>query len=132
MPSLEIREMPFQERYDKTLDFMALFESFVPAFVRYRLDDEAEIELRRRWREGREPVSEDASAEVRYESAYRNFISMARTNFAFVHERLDEDGMSAFFNAEVEALKRHNVGLAPVMLSLNRALSQPTAFKMVA
>jgi hypothetical protein len=131
MQSIEVKEMPFQEKYEATLDSIESYKSFVPGFVRERLGDEAEVELRRRWREGIEPVSEDAPAEERYESAYRNFISMARTNFAFVREYMDEDGMSEYVEAEVEALKRHNAGFSVMMLNLIRVISKSTAFKML-
>jgi hypothetical protein len=131
MQSVELKEMPFHEKFEATLDFIDFYESFVPVFVRERLGDEAEVDLRRRWREGTELVSEDASAKERYESAYRNFISMARTNFAFIREHMDEDGMSEFVETEVEALKRHNASLTVTILNLIRTVSKSTAFKML-
>jgi hypothetical protein len=56
---------------------------------------------------------------------------MARTNFAFIGEHMDDNGMAEFVEAEVEALKRHNAGLAVTMLNLIRIISKPTAFKML-
>lgn len=131
MPSIDVKEMPFEEKYQATQEFIDLYDSFLPAFVRRRLGSEAESELRRRWRAAVEPIPEGAPAEEKYEDAYRNFIAMARTNFAFVREYLGEEGVAELLDQEVEALKRHNAGLAVTMLNLIRIFSKPTAFKML-
>ena len=131
MEVVEVKEMPFEEKYESVLDFIDLSETFVPRFVREHLGDEAEAELRRRWREGTEPVPDSDTPEEKYEKAYANFISMARTNFAFIGEKMDEDGMEEFVKADVEEIKRRNAGIAVTMLSLIRAVSRSAAFKMV-
>ena len=44
MEAIELKEMPFQEKYEATLDFINLYKSFVPVFIHERLGDEAEAD----------------------------------------------------------------------------------------
>jgi hypothetical protein len=124
MSTFAIKEMPYTEKYDSVMDFLGMYESFVPSFIRERLGLEGEAELRRRWQE--------AVPEEQYEKAYANFIAMARINFQFIREKLGHQGIKEFEAAEVEALKRANTGFATTLLGLIRAISKATAFKMTA
>lgn len=132
MSTFTIKEMPYTEKYDSVMDFLDLYESFVPAFIRQRLGVEGEVELRRRWQKAVEPVPIEAGPEEKYEKAYANFIAMARINFQFIREKLGQQGIKEFEAAEVEALKRANTGFATTLLGLIRAISKATAFKMTA
>jgi hypothetical protein len=132
MSTFAIKEMPYTEKYDSVMDFLGMYESFVPSFIRERLGLEGEAELRRRWQEAVEPVPIEAVPEEQYEKAYANFIAMARINFQFIREKLGHQGIKEFEAAEVEALKRANTDFATTLLGLIRAISRATAFKMTA
>ena len=128
----KIKEMTYSEKYAMVLDVINLTETFVPAFVKKHLGDQAEAELQRTWREGIEPVPEEASFEEKYETAYGNWIWMGKSDFSFIRKQMSEKGIAQFVRAEVEALKRKNAGPAQFFLRLIRAISPGSAFTMTA
>jgi hypothetical protein len=132
MANIVVQEMPFEEKYENVNDAIDLFRSFVPPFVKRHLGPQAERELRRRWRENTEVVAIDAPADQQYERSYANWVAMARVNFELIRERLGEEGIDKFVEAEAAELKRHNADMNVSLLDLIRIFSRPTAFKMMA
>ena len=126
----KIKKMPYSEKYTIMLD--NINDTFVPSFVQKHLGDKPVVELQRIWREGVKPIPEDASFEEKYEITYGNWIWMAKSNLNFIRKQLGEDGIEQFKRAEVEALKRKNASPALFLLTLIRALSPGSAFKMTA
>lgn len=129
---VELKEMPYSEKYNNMLDNMRVFNAFVPPFVQQHLGDQAVVELQRIWREGFKPIPEDAPFEEKYEIAYGNYIWQGQNSVSFIRERLGEEGIEQFKRAGVEALKRKNAGPALFLLRLVRALSPGSAFTMIA
>ena len=74
---VDIKVMPYSEKYDMALDTVKRVETLVPPFIQKHLGDEAVAELRSIWQEGIKPIPEDASSEEKYEIAYGNWIFMA-------------------------------------------------------
>jgi len=132
MANIVVQEMPFEEKYVNVQEAIDLFRSFVPPFVKRHLGPQAERELRRRWRENTEILPIDVPADQQYERCYANWIAMARVNFALIRERMGEEGLDRFVEAEAAELKRQNSGMSVSMLDLIRIFSRPTAFKMMA
>jgi hypothetical protein len=128
----KIKEMPYSEKYALVQKNIKFDEGYVPSFIQRHLGDEAVAELQNIWQEGIKPIPENASDEEKYEIAYGNWISIAKSVFKFIRERLGEDGIEKFKRAEVEALIRDNAGPALFMLKLVRAISPGTAFSMIA
>jgi hypothetical protein len=132
MANIVVQEMPFEEKYENVNDAIDLFRDFVPSFVKRHLGPQAERELRRRWREYTEVVAIDAPTDQKYERSYANWIAMARVNFELIRDRMGEEGIEKFVEAEAVQLRRQNSGMAVSMLDMIRAFSRPTAFKMMA
>ena len=129
---VKVKEMPYSEKYAKVMDSIKLDEEFMPAFVREHLGDQAAGELRGIWAEAMKPVPEAAADEEKYEIAYSNFISIAKSNFNIVRSRMGEGGFEKLTRVEVEALKNKNASPALLILKLVRAISPGTAFAMTA
>ena len=127
-----IKEMPYREKYEMVLDNVNFAETFAPAFVKQHLGDQAVVDLQMTYQEGIKPMPEEASFEEKYESAYSNWIWMGKSDFEFIREHMGEEGIAQLERAEVEALKRKNASPSLYFLSLIRALSPGTAFKMTA
>jgi len=125
-----VKQMPYAEKYTNVLDSIKLSETFAPSFVRDHLGEEAAAQLRNIWQESAKPVPDDASDEEKYEIAYANWISMAKSNLGFIREQLGEDGIKQLEQEEVEALKKKNASPALFLLKLIRAISPGTAFAM--
>jgi len=129
---VEIKEMPYAEKYSNVLASINRMEKFVPAFMQKHLENREMIEFQTIWEEGINAIPEDASSEEKYELAYRNWIAKARNAHSFVRERLGEDGMEKFKRDNVDILKEENASPALVMLRLVRAISRGLAFSMTA
>ena len=129
---VEVKVMPYSEKYALVLDSIKLSETFAPAFVQKHLGAQAVEELRSIWQEGVKPVPEDASDEEKYEVAYSNFIWMGRSNLGFIRSRMGEGGIEELKHEEVEALKKANASPSLLVLKLLRAISPGYAFAMTA
>ena len=126
------KEMTYPEKYEMVLDNVKFAETFAPAFVKQHLGDQAVVDLQLIYQEGIKPVPEEASFEEKYERAYSNWIWMGKSNFEFIRQHMGEQGLSQLERADVEALKRKNASPSVYFLSLIRAISSGTAFKMTA
>lgn len=126
----EIKEMPYEEKYALAIDNMKFDEAFILPLVQKHLGDPAVPELRRTWQEGVKPILQGDSFEQKYETAYRNWIWMAKSTYSFIRTRMGEEGIKKFERAEVEALKRKNAGPALFVLRFLRVLSPGLAFTM--
>jgi len=128
----QLKEMPYEEKYDLVLENMAVSRNMTADFVQENLGSQALRSLQKSWGEGMKPIPKSGSNEERYETAYENFIWIVSQNFAFVLDRMDEDGIALFERADVEALKRKNASPTLLLLNLIRAISPKTAFSMTA
>jgi hypothetical protein len=129
---VKVREMPYSEKYALAQKNIKFEDEYVPSFIQRHLGNEAVAELQKICQEGVKPIPEGASDEEKYEIAYGNWISIVRSEYSFIRERLGEDGIEKFNRADVEALKRDNAGSALLILKLVRAISPGTAFSMIA
>ena len=129
---VEVKEMPYSEKYAYVIDSIEYEDTFVPPFIQKHLGDQALVEFQRISQEGLKSIPEDLSFEDKYEIAYSNWISIGKSIFGFIRQQLGEDGIELFKSVDVEALKRKNASPALFLLKLIRALSAGSAFKMVA
>lgn len=129
---VKVKEMTDDKKYAMVVDSINFLNSFVPAFVKKHLGEQAANELQRTWQEGIKPVPEDASFKKKYEDAYGNWIWMGKNEFIFIRNQMGEEGIRRFERAEVEALKRKNAGPALLFLNIVRSISPRTAFTMTA
>ncbi|MFC1994134.1 hypothetical protein ACFLVI_02605 [Chloroflexota bacterium] len=128
---VEVKKMPYREKYANVIGNMKMYETFIPPFLQKHLGNEAVVQLQNIWQEGLKQITEDASDEDKYETAYANWIWMAKSNLDFIHKQLGEEENKQFELVEIEAfLKSKNSGLALFLLKLIRAISPDTAFTM--
>ena len=129
---VQVKEMPYSEKYAYVLDSIEYDDTFVPPFIREHLGDQALVEFQSLSQEGFKSIPEDSSFADKYEIAYSNWISNGNSIFSFIRQKLGEDGIDLFKRVDVEALKRKNASPALFLLKMIRVLSVGTAFKMVA
>jgi hypothetical protein len=129
---VKIKEMPYSEKYYKTLDYMELLDTFVPPLVQKHLGNEKVTELQKIWLDGLTPVPADASFEEKYEIVYGDWVRKWSNAFKFVQTHLGEEGIEEFKYADVNALKKKSSGFALYLLKVVRAISPSLAFSMVA
>lgn len=127
---IQIKEMPYSEKYAKVMDSIDFDEKFILPFVREHLDDQAAVQIKKTWQEGAQSIPEAASIEEKYEIAYSNWVWLAKNTFGFIREHMGEEGINKFERAEVDALKRKNASPALLILKLVRIFSPGTAFTM--
>jgi hypothetical protein len=127
---VKVKEMPDSEKYAAVVAEIELEEAITRSFVRKNLGDRAVAELDGRLDEGTKPIQDEASFEQKYETAYANWVSSGATIFAFVRERLGEDGIERYKRAAVDTLKEKNAGVGLRFLGLVRALAPSAAFSM--
>ena len=129
---VEVKQMPYEEKYGSVLDYMKLLEDFVLPLVKENLGDQKVEELKRIWQEELKPIPEDASYEEKYEIAYGNWLRNWESAFGFVLKNLGESGAEKFKHSAVEALKRKNSSPALSLLKVMRVIAPKTAFRTLA
>jgi hypothetical protein len=104
----------------------------MPEFVRTHMGEAAVDELLLEWEKGVRHLPIAGDAQEFYQTAYDNWIWMAKTNFNFVRQRMGEEGVRKLEHSEVHALIQQNKGWSLVMLNLVRLLSPGSAFRLLA
>jgi hypothetical protein len=128
---VEVKEMPFSEKYAKVLDAIK-HDEYVRAFIRERQGETAAAEYQAICDSGIEPIPDDASTEQKYETAYKNWMWISSCAFSFVRERMGQEGIDRMADASVALLKQENSSPSLYLLSMIRAISPGRAFEMVA
>lgn len=126
----KIKGMSYREKYNKVMDNIKFDESFIYPFVNEHLGNEAVDELKGIWQKGFKVIPDEASWEEKYETAYGNWIWLAKNIYSFIKERMSEEGLDKFERAEVEALKKKNSSPALLLLNGIRSISSGKAFEM--
>jgi hypothetical protein len=127
---VQIKEMPSGEKYAKVIDNIDFDETFILPFVQKHLGSQAVSELKGIWQRGFTTIPEGASFEEKYETAYSNWIWLAKNIYSFIRKEMGEDGLKEFERAEVEALTKKNASPALSLLKFIRFFSSGTAFAM--
>lgn len=128
----KVKEMSYSEKYAKVIENMKFDEEFILPFIQENLGSRAVGVLKDIWQKGCKPIPEGASFEEKYEVAYGNWICLTKSVYSFILKQMGEDGIKKFECAEVEALKKKNVGPALLLLKLIGLFSPGKAFAMTA
>jgi hypothetical protein len=129
---VEMKIMPYDEKYSSVLDYMKLLDDFVLPLVEKDLGAQKVAELEGIWKNEAQTIREDSSIEEKFEIAYGNWLRKWASAFNFVSDNLGEEGTEQFKHEDVEALKRKASSPALFLLRLMRAVSPQTAFRMFA
>ena len=128
---VEIKEMPYQEKYDEILKYIDVTESFAIPLVKEELGKEKVKELQDLWKKESEPIPECASNKERYEIAYSNFMRNWVSAHNFMRENLGEYGVKKFMSAAIEGWKRRYSSDA-LLLKIVGSVTRKTAFHTLA
>jgi hypothetical protein len=127
-----VKEMPPREKFELVTQNLAMVRRAARDFVHDHLGTAAVQEMENRWQEGTVAPPPGASWAEQYEAAYANLMHTGRTAYGFVRDKLGEDGVAQFGQAEANALIEENASPALWMLALLRILMPGRAFKMTA
>jgi hypothetical protein len=129
---VKVKEMPYPEKYAKVVDEMKFEEAQTFPFVQKALGDQAVVELKKIHQEVIKPIPEGAPVTEKYETAYGNWVRVGGVTFAYIRNKLGEEGIDRFIRVNVDAWKKANGGFAVYLLGLIRFFSTSTAFSMIA
>ena len=129
---VEIKEMPYDEKYSSMLSYLKLLDDNVLSLVEKELGAQKVAELGTIWQNGTQTICEDATYEEKFNIAYGNWVRKYSSAFNFVSDNLGENGVEKFKDTSVEAMKRKNSSPALYLLKLMRAVSPKTAFRTFA
>lgn len=129
---VEIKEMPYDEKYSGVLSYMKLLDDFVLPLVEKDLGIQKVADLEGIWKNQAQTFREDSSIEQKFEIAYGNWLRKWASAFNFISDNLGEKGIESFTREDVEALKRKSSSPSLFLLRLIRAVSPQTAFRMFA
>lgn len=129
---VEVKEMPFNEKYSIVQDNIKFSKKLIEVFINAHLGKDAVSELHKRNLPGITHMPEDASSEEKYEIAYSNWINASKIEFQFIRERMGDEGLEKFVQADVAALKANNASLALSMLSMIKRIAPSYGFRMTA
>ena len=102
---VEIKQMPFREKYKMVLDYHMGLELEVLPLVKDRLGERQVEEIKRIWQEELMPIPENASSEEKYDLAFENWLTNWGTAYRFIFENLGEEGIEKFKESAVEFIK---------------------------
>lgn len=129
---IDVKEMPPREKFELVTQNLAMVRRAARAFVQDQLGPAAVQEMENRWQEGTVAPPPGASWAEQYEAAFATLMHTGQTAYGFVREKLGEDGVEQFGQAEANALIEENASPALWMLALVRAFMPGRAFKMTA
>ncbi|MFP3985867.1 MAG: hypothetical protein ACLFU9_07915 [Candidatus Bathyarchaeia archaeon] len=129
---VEIKEMSYDEKYSGVLGYMNLLDDYCLPIVEKELGAQKVAELKRIWQNEEQPISEDATAQEKFETVYGNWVRKWAGAFNFVSANLGEKGVEKFKYEAIEALKRKSASPALFLLKIVRVLSPQVAFRMLA
>jgi len=129
---VEIKEMPYDEKYSGVLSYMKLLDDNVLSLVEKELGAQKVAELNTIWHNVTQTIREDATYEEKFNIAYGNWVRKYASAFNFVSENLGENGVEKWKETAVENLKRKSSSPALFLLKLVRAVSPQTAFRTFA
>jgi hypothetical protein len=126
---VEIKEMPFKEKYEACIGGVKALESFGFSLVKERLGDDKLDELKNILQKQSHPIPEDASYEEKYEIAYRNWMQNWQSAYDLVRNELGESGTDEFIRRAVDYWKKKSPRAALYILNFVRAISPQSAFR---
>ena len=101
-----IREMPNREKFQLAFGMVNLYQKHVLPFVEERLGYAAMHELRSVWQAAIIPTREANSDHQNYESAYSNWLWMARCSHDYLADLLERDDVVDYKRLLMQLYKR--------------------------
>jgi hypothetical protein len=102
----QLRPMPNREKYQHAFGMVNMYQKRVLPFVEERLGYEARHELNSVWQAAIMPIHKDDPDDQKYESAYSNWLWMARCSHDFLADLLDRKGVADYKRLLLHFYKR--------------------------
>jgi hypothetical protein len=128
---VEIKEMPYSDRYHGILDLIDLLKSFAPKFVKENLGQAKADELQKRWEEESEPIPSEAPYQEKYDIAHRNFLQNWITALNFVKEHPEADP-DKYMQVAIDAWTKRQSSNALALRLFRGISSKEAAFESLA
>jgi hypothetical protein len=129
----KLRPMPDREKYLHAFGMVRAYQKHVLPFIEERLGYAARHELNSVWQAAIMPIREDDPDDQKYESAYSNWLWMARCSHDFLADLLDREGVADYKRLLLRLYKRQydNPDLAILRFFGNHtALARAWAYEM--
>ncbi len=126
---VEIKEMPFNKKFDAVIDYHQLLKSFALPLIKKEKGDEKVAELESIWQKESKPIPENGTYEEKYEAAFSNWLQNWQSAYTFASNQIGKDGAEKFERAAIDANERRSAGAALQMYKFIRAISRKTAFQ---
>jgi len=126
----EVKEMPYQEKFEGILGYTKMVESFAPQLIKKELGKEKVDELQSIWKKGTQPIPEEASDRDEYDIAYRNFMWKWVSANNLMDTYQGEDGTKKYMQAAIAAWNRR-YALRGLMFKVVGGIARKTAFRTV-
>jgi hypothetical protein len=111
---VDMKEMPYHEKYNGILDLIDLVRGFAPKFVKEELGQAESDELLKKWEEESVPIPRELTFETKYDIAHRNFLQnwITALNFVAEHREASTDKyMKVAIDAWVRKESSSSLGL---------------------
>jgi hypothetical protein len=126
----EIKEMPYQEKFEAILGYTKMVESFAPQLIKKELGEEKVDELDNLWKKETQLIPEDASDKDKYDIAYRNFMLKWVSANNLMGTYHGEDGTKKFMQAAISAWNRR-YSLRGLTFKVVGGIARKTAFRTI-
>lgn len=128
---VDVKEMPYNEKYNGILELMDLLKGFAPKFVKEELGQAKADELLKIWAQESEPIPSDAPFNDKYNIAHRNFLQNWITALNFVKEH-QEVSTNKYMKVAIDAWGRKYASSSLGLKIFLRFSSSDAAFEALA
>ena len=104
----KLKPMSDKEKFQHAFGMVRLYQRHVLPFVEERLGYAAMHELNSVWQAAIAPIREDDPDHQKYESAYSNWLWMARCSHDFLADLLDREGVADYKRLLLRLYKRQH------------------------
>jgi hypothetical protein len=127
---VDVKEMPYHEKYNGILELIKLLKGFAPKFVNEELGQAKADELLKIWAQESEPIPSDTPFNDKYNIAHRNFLQNWITALNFVNEHhVDPD---KYMKVAIDAWGRKYASSSLGLKIFRRFSSGEAAFEALA
>jgi len=127
----EVVQVSFDEQYVMARDAEERARHVAIPFIAQHMGDQAIKAIERKWDDGLQVIPRGAAPGQEYEVAYSNWIWILKTTYDLVRQRMDEEGVQMFEEAQAESLRNGKSSLG-LSLKVMRKFARGTVFKRVA
>ena len=115
---VKLAEMSMHEKYRRAFDAVRAYQAHILPFIEKRSGYPASLELDSVWQAGIQPVNDKSLDAEKYETAYSNWLWVARCTLDFVTEQMGPEDMEQLVQLLVLLHQRENARVDLALLQL--------------